>query len=73
MSTGLEKTFTNERTLPFPPAQLFNVVADVGKYQEFVPYCVSVPSAWILAPPMHAPPHRPLCSFLPFSTGSLTW
>lgn len=41
-SGGYEKTFTSERTVPFPPSQLFQVVADVGKYQEFVPYCVYV-------------------------------
>ena len=34
MSTHAEK-----RVLPFTPEQLFDLVADVGKYPEFLPWC----------------------------------
>ena len=35
MSTHAEK-----RPLPYTPEQLFDLVADVGKYPEFLPWCV---------------------------------
>lgn len=31
---------TESRLVPFPPAHLFDLVADVGRYPEFLPWCV---------------------------------
>lgn len=31
---------SEQRTLPFTPDQLFDLVADIGKYPEFLPWCV---------------------------------
>jgi coenzyme Q-binding protein COQ10 len=28
-----------QKTLPYTPEQMFNLVADVGRYKEFVPWC----------------------------------
>ena len=36
MTTHAEKRF-----IPFQPEQLFSLVADVGKYPEFLPWCVA--------------------------------
>ncbi len=33
-------THAEKRTLPYSPEQMFNLVADVGKYPEFLPWCV---------------------------------
>lgn len=32
--------FDETRVLPYKPAQLFDLVADIGKYPEFLPWCV---------------------------------
>jgi coenzyme Q-binding protein COQ10 len=32
--------FDTARTLPYDPDQLFDLVADVDKYEEFAPFCV---------------------------------
>ena len=32
-------THAERRRLPYPPAQLFDLVADVEKYPEFLPWC----------------------------------
>lgn len=34
-------THAEKRTLPFTPEQLFNLVADVERYPEFLPWCVA--------------------------------
>lgn len=34
-------THTEKRHLPHPPEQLFDLVADVGRYPEFLPWCVA--------------------------------
>jgi coenzyme Q-binding protein COQ10 len=31
---------SEQRELPFTPDQLFDLVADIGKYPEFLPWCV---------------------------------
>jgi len=31
---------SEQRALPFTPDQLFDLVADIGKYPEFLPWCV---------------------------------
>lgn len=33
-------TFEEKKTLPFTQEQLFHVVADVGSYADFLPWCV---------------------------------
>ena len=33
-------THAEKRTLPYTPDQMFQLVADVGKYPEFLPWCV---------------------------------
>lgn len=35
-------THTEKRVLPFRPEQLFDLVIDVEKYPEFLPWCVAV-------------------------------
>lgn len=30
-----------QRLLPYPPEQLFDLVADVGRYPEFLPWCLA--------------------------------
>lgn len=39
MSGGHERRHFERRVLPFAPHELFNVVADVNSYSEFVPWC----------------------------------
>jgi coenzyme Q-binding protein COQ10 len=34
------KTHTETRLLPYTPDQMFNLVADVARYPEFLPWCV---------------------------------
>ena len=34
------KVHTETRTLPHNPDQMFDLVADVGSYPEFLPWCV---------------------------------
>lgn len=34
-------THAERRTLPYTPEQLFDLVADVAKYPEFLPWCLS--------------------------------
>lgn len=34
-------THAERRTLPYTPEQLFAIVADVDKYPEFLPWCIS--------------------------------
>ena len=34
------KTHTETRKLPYTAEQMFNLVADVGRYPEFLPWCV---------------------------------
>jgi coenzyme Q-binding protein COQ10 len=34
------KTHTETRRLPYTPEQMFNLVADVARYPEFLPWCV---------------------------------
>jgi len=34
------KTHTETRLLPYTPEQMFNLVADVARYPEFLPWCV---------------------------------
>lgn len=36
--------FDDSRLLPFAPKQLFDLVADIGKYPEFLPWCLG---AWV--------------------------
>ena len=33
-------THAEKRTLPYSPEQMFNLVADVGRYPDFLPWCV---------------------------------
>ncbi len=33
-------THAEERTVPFTPQQMYDLVADVGHYPEFLPWCV---------------------------------
>ncbi|CEJ94523.1 hypothetical protein VHEMI10047 [[Torrubiella] hemipterigena] len=33
------QTLTASRTLPYPPEALYDLIADVDSYQQFVPYC----------------------------------
>ncbi len=33
-------THAERRVLPYSPEQLFNLVADVGRYPEFLPWCI---------------------------------
>ena len=33
-------TFTDRVAIPYTPEQLFDLVADVGKYPQFLPWCV---------------------------------
>ena len=33
-------THAEKRTLPYTPAQMFDLVADVGKYPQFLPWCI---------------------------------
>lgn len=35
----LRKTYRERRLMAFTPREVFDVVADVGKYEEFVPWC----------------------------------
>lgn len=39
LSSAHERRHSERRVLPFSPYQLFDVVADVDKYSEFVPWC----------------------------------
>ena len=34
-------THAERRLVPYPPEQLFELVADVGKYPQFLPWCVA--------------------------------
>lgn len=34
-------THAEKRNLPYSPQQLFDLVADVGRYPEFLPWCIS--------------------------------
>ncbi|MEX2628593.1 MAG: type II toxin-antitoxin system RatA family toxin [Tistlia sp.] len=34
-------THAEQRRLPYPPRQLYELVADVGRYPEFLPWCVA--------------------------------
>ena len=34
-------TFAEKQVLPYRPDQLFDLVADVGKYPQFLPWCVA--------------------------------
>ena len=34
------KTHTETRHLPYTPEQMFDLVADVGRYPEFLPWCM---------------------------------
>jgi coenzyme Q-binding protein COQ10 len=34
-------THAETRLIPYSPAQLFDLVADVGKYPQFLPWCVA--------------------------------
>ena len=34
-------THAEKRTLPYRPDQMFELVADVGKYPQFLPWCVA--------------------------------
>ena len=34
-------THAEKRTLPYTPEQLFDMVADVDKYPEFLPWCIA--------------------------------
>lgn len=34
-------THAEKRTLPFTPEQMFDLVADVGRYPEFLPWCLN--------------------------------
>ena len=34
-------THAEKRTLPYSPDQMFELVADVGKYPQFLPWCVA--------------------------------
>ena len=34
-------THAEKRTLPYSPEQMFQLVADVGKYPEFLPWCAA--------------------------------
>ncbi|HVY99317.1 MAG TPA: type II toxin-antitoxin system RatA family toxin [Dongiaceae bacterium] len=36
------KTHTEVRVLPYSPEQMFDLVADVERYPEFLPWCVGV-------------------------------
>ena len=33
-------TYAEKKTVPYRPEQLFDLVADVGRYPEFLPWCV---------------------------------
>lgn len=33
-------TYAERRVLPYSPEQLFDLVADVGRYPEFLPWCI---------------------------------
>jgi coenzyme Q-binding protein COQ10 len=33
-------THAEQRTLPYPPEKLFDLVADIERYSEFLPWCV---------------------------------
>ena len=33
-------THAEKRTLPYPPEKLFDLVADIDRYSEFLPWCV---------------------------------
>mgnify|MGYP001168833139 CR=1 FL=1 len=35
-------TFQTKRRVPFTPGQMFDLVADVEKYPEFLPHCVAL-------------------------------
>lgn len=35
------QTHIEQKKLPYTPEQMFDLVADVGKYQEFAPWCVA--------------------------------
>ena len=35
-------TFTTKRAVPFTPAQMYAVVADVERYPEFLPMCTGL-------------------------------
>ncbi len=48
------KVHTESRVLPYTPKQMFDLVADVGRYPEFLPWCVGVrirerDENWLLA------------------------
>ncbi len=34
-------TYTERKLVPYAPAQLFDLVADVGKYPQFLPWCIA--------------------------------
>jgi len=34
-------THAEQRTLPYAPEQLFDIVADIARYPEFLPWCVA--------------------------------
>jgi coenzyme Q-binding protein COQ10 len=38
--------YHEKKTLPYTPQQLFDLVADVEKYQEFLPWCVGSRIHW---------------------------
>eukprot|EP00241_Pyramimonas_parkeae_P021708 CAMPEP_0114283660 /NCGR_PEP_ID=MMETSP0059-20121206/4224_1 /TAXON_ID=36894 /ORGANISM="Pyramimonas parkeae, Strain CCMP726" /LENGTH=235 /DNA_ID=CAMNT_0001404411 /DNA_START=426 /DNA_END=1129 /DNA_ORIENTATION=- len=40
-SGGTEKTLDMVTLVPFPPDHMYKVVADVGSYQQFLPFCCS--------------------------------
>ncbi|NDE89753.1 MAG: type II toxin-antitoxin system RatA family toxin [Alphaproteobacteria bacterium] len=38
--------YHEKRILPYTPSQLYDIVADVEKYQEFLPWCVGTRINW---------------------------
>lgn len=41
LSSGRMPTHSETRFLPYTPQQMYDLVADVGKYPEFLPWCAA--------------------------------
>ncbi|KAL2021516.1 hypothetical protein VTK56DRAFT_7149 [Thermocarpiscus australiensis] len=53
------KTLRARRTLPYPPAQIYALIADIDAYSNFLPHCThSRVTSWTTAPSPPPPPSQ---------------
>ncbi|KAK3685416.1 dehydrase and lipid transport-domain-containing protein [Podospora appendiculata] len=53
------QTIHARRTLPYPPSQIYSLIANIDSYSSFLPHCASsTVTGWTSPPPAHS--HQPL-------------